>query len=370
LEGVLARELGEMGASRVKPLKRAVSFSGDKELMYRVNYCSRCSISVLKTVAEFRISSKDDLYKKGLEIRWSEIMDPGSRFSVSPVINSRLFTHSGYPALVLKDAVADYFRGSRGARPTVDTASPDILINLHVSNDLASVSIDSSVVPLFKRGYRVLQGEAPLNEVLAAGILLLAGWDGSSTLNDPMCGSGTILAEAGLIANRIPPGRTRSFFGFERWKDYDKNLFLRVKRESDGSITRSTVKITGSDISPRAADQARANIDKAGLTGIVDVRVADFRDLKSVDNHGYVVMNPPYGERIKPDDTAKLYDMIGTVLKHNFAGDRVWIFTSGKEHLDKVGLRPTTKIALYNGSIECILAGYDIYEGTKKKRRD
>jgi putative N6-adenine-specific DNA methylase len=368
LENVLAVELEGMGATRVKTLNRAVSFSGSMELLYRTNYCLRTALSILVPVADFMIRSKEDLYKKASEIDWSVIMNPESTFSVVPVVNSGLFEHSGYPGLILKDAVADYFRNKTGKRPSVDTSDPDILINLHISNESVTVSIDSSVIPLYKRGYRAEQGIAPLNEVLAAGILMLSGWDASATLTDPMCGSGTLLIEAGLIANRIPPGKFRSVFGFTKWKDYDESLFLKVKQECENQMIESPVKIFGSDISEQAVRQSDANISKAGLTDRIILKVSDFKELRSIDNKGFIVMNPPYGQRLKPDEIDKLYSMIGTTLKHNFAGDKAWIITSGKEYLKNIGLKPKSKYILFNGALECILAGYEMYEGTKKHR--
>jgi putative N6-adenine-specific DNA methylase len=218
LENLLAEELGTLGAADIKTANRAVLFSGNKELLYRVNYCSRIALSVLVIVDNFRIRTKEDLYSKASAIEWSDLMDADTSFSVMPVVNSSLFTHSGYPGLIVKDSVADYFRKKKGRRPSVNGENPDLLINLHISNDNVTISLDSSQVPLYKRGYRKEQGTAPLNEVLAAGILMLSGWDKTSPLFDPMCGSGTILVEAGLIANNIPPGKFRNFFGFTRWK--------------------------------------------------------------------------------------------------------------------------------------------------------
>jgi putative N6-adenine-specific DNA methylase len=368
LENVLAGELEAMGALQVKPLNRAVSFNGSSDLLYRSNYCLRTALSILVPVADFTIRSKDDLYRKASEIDWAGIMDSESTFSVMPVVNSPLFTHSGYPGLVLKDTVADYFRGKTGKRPSVNTSDPDILINLHISNEKVTISLDSSVVPLYKRGYRAEQGMAPLNEVLAAGILMLSGWDPSASLIDPMCGSGTLLIEAGMIANRIPPGKFRGFFGFTKWKSFDESAFLKVKRECDSSIIESSALICGSDISEMAVKQSAANISKAGLTDRITLKVSDFSDLKSIDNKGYLVMNPPYGERLIPEDIDRLYSMIGTTLKHNFSGDKAWIITSGKEYLKNIGLKPGKKYTLFNGALECILAGYDLYEGTKKHR--
>jgi putative N6-adenine-specific DNA methylase len=366
LENVLAGELEELGASDIQPANRAVLFSGSKELLYKVNYCSRSVLSILVPLSGFRIRSKEDLYKKASEVEWSEIMDHNSSFSVAPVVRSELFTHSGYPALIVKDAIADYFRKETGKRPSVNTSDSDVVINLHISNDHVDISLDSSVIPLYKRGYRAEQGLAPLNEVLAAGMLMLAGWDGTLPLQDPMCGSGTLLIEAQLIASRIPPGKFRPSFGFTRWKDFDQTLFNKVKKESEAQIIKSGTLVTGSDISEIAVKQAEANIRKAGLEGMISIGLSDFKDVGRAADNGYLVLNPPYGERLKPAEIESLYSMIGSTLKHHFAGNKAWIITSGKEYLNNIGLKPKKKYTLFNGALECVFAGYELYEGTKK----
>ncbi|MCX6325290.1 MAG: THUMP domain-containing protein [Bacteroidia bacterium] len=370
LEKVLAEELISLGASEVQAVNRAVLFNGDKELLYRVNYCARTALSVLMPVADFRIRSKDDLYNGGAKVEWERFMDADNTFSIVPVINSPHFVHTGYAGLILKDAIADYFRKRTGRRPSVDTSDPGILINLHISNDLVTISIDSSVVPLFKRGYRQVQTAAPLNEVLAAGILLLSGWKASATLTDPMCGSGTIPIEAGLMACKIPPGKFRQFFGFQRWKDFDKELFENIKRESDSQIVSSPVKIFGSDISDQAIKQTEANVSRSGLSDVVSLEVSDFKNFNTVDKQGFVFLNPPYGQRLQPDEIDGLYGMIGTTLKHNFPGTTAWLITSNKESLKNVGLKPKEKHILFNGALECILLKYEMYQGTKKPEKD
>lgn len=369
LEKVLAEEIIAMGASDVQAVNRAVMFSGDKDLLYRVNYCSRTALSVLMPVSDFRIRSKDDLYKNGSKIDWDRYMDADDTFSIVPVVNSPHFGHTGYAGLILKDAIADYFRNKTGRRPSVDTSDPIILINLHISNDQVTISIDSSVVPLFKRGYRQEQAVAPLNEVLAAGILMLSGWNASSSLTDPMCGSGTIPIEAALIACKIPPGKFRKYFGFQRWKDFDEELFEKVKMEADGYIRHSPVKIMGSDISEQAIQQAKNNLSRAELNDDVFLQQVDFKTLKTTDDQGHIFLNPPYGQRLQPDEIDELYGMIGTTLKHNFPGTIAWLITSNKESLKKVGLKPREKYTLFNGALECTLLKYEMYQGTRKPER-
>ncbi len=367
LEKVLSDELISLGASDVKSVNRAVLFNGDKSLLYRVNYCSRTALSVLMHIADFRIRSKDDLYSGGAKIEWDRYLGIDDTFSIVPVVNSQQFDHSGYAGLLLKDAIADYFRKKLGRRPSVDTHDPGILINLHIRNDLVTISLDSSVIPLFKRGYRLEQTSAPLNEVLAAGILKISGWKASSTLIDPMCGSGTIPIEAGLIASNIPPGKFRHFFGFQRWKDFDGSLFEKIKAECDSLILPSPVKIFGSDISEMAIQLSKANVSRAGLGDVINIEKADFVNLKAVDENGYLFLNPPYGERLQPGETDDLYSMIGTTLKHNFPGTTAWLITSNKESLKYIGLKPKEKQTLFNGALECTLLKYEMYHGTKKR---
>jgi putative N6-adenine-specific DNA methylase len=369
LEKVLSEELIGLGAGNVQTANRAILFEGDKSLLYKVNYSVRTALSVLMPVADFRIRSKEDLYKGGSKIEWDRFMDTDDTFSIVPVINSPHFGHTGYAGLIIKDAIADYFRNKTGRRPSVDTTNPRVLINLHISNDNVTISLDSSVVPLYKRGYRQEQTVAPLNEVLAAGILLLSGWNVSSTLTDPMCGSGTIPIEAGLIASKIPPGKFRQFFGFQKWKDFDEDLFEKIKLECNSQIGFSPVKIFGSDISEEALKFANANVARAGLSDVITLEKSDFKDLKSIDEHGYVFLNPPYGQRIQPEEIDLLYGMIGTTLKHNFPGTTAWLITSNKESLKHIGLKPKEKHTLFNGALECILLKYEMYTGTKKLRK-
>ena len=369
LEKVLSEELIGLGAGDVQTANRAVLFEGDMSLLYRVNYAARTALSVLLVIADFRIRSKDDLYKGGLKINWDRYMDPDDTFSIVPVINSPHFGHTGYPGLILKDSVADYFRNKTGRRPSVDNSNPRVLINLHISNDTVTISLDSSVVPLFKRGYRQDQSVAPLNEVLAAGMILISGWKVSATLTDPMCGSGTIPIEAGLIACRIPPGKFRQFYGFERWRDFDEDLFEKIKYDCNSLIIPSAVKIFGSDISEQTIQVAKANVARTGLNDVIFIETSDFKDLRSTDDKGYVFLNPPYGQRIQPEEIDNLYSMIGTTLKHNFPGNTAWLITSNKESLKHIGLKPKEKHILFNGALECVLLKYEMYQGTKKQGR-
>jgi putative N6-adenine-specific DNA methylase len=368
LEKTLADELVGLGAKDVQQVNRAVIFEGDTSLLYKVNYCARSAMSVLMQVSEFRIRSADDLFKSSLKVNWTDYMDQDQTFSIVPVVSSPMFSHTGYPGLILKDSIADWFRQSTGKRPSVDTKDPDIVLNLHISNDQVTISLDSSVIPLYKRGYRKEQGSAPINEVLAAGIVLISGWDAATTFLDPMCGSGTIPIEAAMIASHISPGRYRKSYGFQKWKNYDKDQFAKVKIESEAKAVVPAIKIYGSDISDHAVSIAEDNVKSAGLSDIVSIRKDDFKDVKGTDNEGIIIMNPPYGERIKTTDAGDLYGMIGSSLKHNFPGYTAWIITSDKESLKQVALKPAMKITLFNGALECVLAKYEMYQGSKKNR--
>lgn len=365
LENVLSEELRNLGAGNVQIANRAVSFDGDMGLLYKINYCARTALSILMPIADFRIRSKDDLYKAGTKIEWDRYLDADDTFSIVPVINSPHFTHTGYAGLILKDSIADTFRNQTGRRPSVDNDNPRLLINLHISNDQVTISLDSSVTPLFKRGYRQEQSVAPLNEVLAAGILLLSGWNVASAFTDPMCGSGTFPIEAALIACKIPPGKFRKFFGFQRWRDFDEDLFQKVMLENNNKIMSSPVKISGSDISQETLQFAKTNVERAGLNDVISLKVSDFKDLQPVEG-GYVFMNPPYGQRIQPEEIDTLYSMIGSTLKHKFSGSTALLISSNKESLKHVGLKPKEKHILFNGALECVLVKYEMYSGTKK----
>jgi putative N6-adenine-specific DNA methylase len=366
LEKVLADEISGLGGKDVVIANRAVIFTGDIAMMYRANYLSRTALSVLMPVKEFKINSADDLYKMCIRIAWDKYMDNNYTISVTSVVESRYFNHSGYAGLRLKDAVADYFRNISGKRPNVDSASPDIMINLHISHDWVTVSLDSSVIPLFKRGYRQDISAAPLNEVLAAGMLLISGWNATSNLIDPMCGSGTIPIEAGLIATNTPAGKYRKFFGFQKWKDYDPSLFSKIVKEGEEGIRNAPVRIFGSDISETSIAQATGNVNFVGLQNCISLDISDFRTLKKEDSEGCIFINPPYGERLMPDETDALYNMIGATLKHNYHGYTAWIISSNKSSLKQIGLKPAEKHILFNGSLECLFLKYLLFQGSRK----
>jgi putative N6-adenine-specific DNA methylase len=366
LEEVLASELTAMGAEKISILNRAVAVEGPKSLLYKINYNSRVALSVLQPVAEFSISNQKDLYNGVVSFDWDHYLDIDKTYAVAAVVNSGHFTHSGYAALVVKDAIADFFRHLTRRRPSVDPKSPDLLVNLHISNEKVTISLDSTVIPLYKRGYRREQSEAPLSEVLAAGIIMLTGWKADTALVDGMCGSGTIPAEAGLIACNIAPGKFRKSFGFMRWKDYDAALFRSVKFDAEKKERKSPVKIYAADISSDAVRMANINITEARLSDTVEVSVRDFLQNPAPVPEGTLIINPPYGHRIGGEEMGKFYGDIGTVLKHNYNGYTAWILSGDKESFKSVALKPFRKFDLLNGDIECRLQGYELYQGSRK----
>ncbi len=368
LEGVLMEELRGLGAETVQPLKRGVRFYGNKELLYRSNYHLHTALRVLKPIYICTVRNERELYQKTKAIEWKKYLSSDHSLRIDAVVFSSLFRHSGFVALKVKDAVADYFRDRTGRRPDVDSREPDLLIHVHISNQTCTVSLDSSGTSLHKRGYRSDRHKAPLNEVLAAGMLQLSGWKPALNLLDPMCGSGTILIEAGLIANGIPPGSFRKSFAFQHWLDYDPGLFDKVKKRS-GIKPVKNGSIVGSDQSGVYASMAAKNVEHAGLNGKIDIRRASFEKLEPPWKEGMIIMNPPYGERMETGEINRLYQNMGDVLKRNFAGYTTWILSSNREALKHVGLRTAKKITLFNGPIEVKFQKYELYRGSKKKSR-
>ena len=368
LEQVLAEELKGLGASGIAVLNRAVAFEGSKLLLYTVNYCSRLALSVLMPVSSFAISGQKDLYNGAVAIEWDRYLDPGKTIAVTAVVNSPHFPHSGYAALLVKDAIADFFRRLTLRRPSVDAKDPDLLVNVHISNNRVTISIDSTVVPLYRRGYRRRMSEAPLSEVLAAGLIALSGWKPGTPLTDGMCGSGTIVTEAGLISCNIAPGRMRKNFGFMRWKDYDAALFRSVRFDAEKRERKSPSAIFGSDISAEACAIARANVRAAGLEDTVEISGRDFFESPPPAENGMLIINPPYGRRLGTPDMDEFYGRIGSVLKHRYEGYTAWILSGDMDSLRKVALKPFRKFDLLNGDIECRFQGYELYGGTRKHK--
>lgn len=368
LEDVLAEELAHLGAEEVEIGRRMVSFKGDKRLMYKANISLRTALKILVPIYEFDAEDTDLLYASLVRFDWKSIMDTQSTFAVDTVAYSHIFTHTQFITYKTKDAIVDYFSAQdpEGKRPSVRVSNPDLVIHVHIAEKHVTLSLDSSGESLHKRGYRVGQGKAPINEVLAAGILLKAGWKGETDFLDPFAGSGTFLIEAALIARNIPPGIFRERYAFEKWKNFDEELYKEVFE--DASEERPfDHKIWGSDISFEAVSTAKANINRAGLQHDIEIRKANFKDVTPPSKPCLVVMNPPYGERINQFDTEKLYEMIGSTLKKQFSGCTAWVIADKKEHFVAIALKQTTREMLYNGAIECELRSYDLFEGKHKE---
>ncbi|GAB6123979.1 THUMP domain-containing protein [Dysgonomonas termitidis] len=372
LEDVLAEELTGLGANNLEIGKRMVSFDGDLAMLYKANIHCRTALRILRPVFEFKAKNTDEIYKRVKAMNWYEHLTEDSTFAIDAITFSDYFTHSKFVAYRVKDAIADYFMQKTGKRPSVDTKNPDLLINFHVAHDKCTLSFDSSGESLHKRGYRVAQTEAPLNEVLAAGMILKTGWRGESDFVDPMCGSGTLLIEAAMIAMNVPPGIYRQNFAFEKWKNFNAGLFETIYNDDSGE-REFNHRIYGSDISPEAIDIAAQNIKSAGLERRIDLEVKPFEKyIQAPAEKGILITNPPYGERIKPEDLSGLYEMIGERFKHVFMGYSAWVLSYKKECFDKIGLKPSKKIQLVNGSLQCEFRRYDIFAGKKydSKRKD
>jgi Predicted N6-adenine-specific DNA methylase len=366
LEPALAEELRNLGANYVHELNRAVSCQGDKALLYKINYCARTALKVLKPFTSFRARNEKQLYDKVQEIKWFDYLTTDQTFAIDAVVNGRFFTHSQYASLKMKDAIVDQFREVYGKRPNVNTLNPDLRINLHISEDKITISFDSSGESLHKRGYRKMVDKAPMNEVLAAGLIQLSGWKANCNFIDCMCGSGTLPIEAAMFAMNIPAGYYRSSFGFMKWADFDKDLWLKVKQEADDQIKEFDHEIWASDRSPKAVAIAKGNITNAHLQHDIHLQKRSMESFTPPEGGGIVIINPPYGDRLEEDDIDAVYKSIGDTLKHNFAGFQVWLITDDAFALKQIGLKPSKKIPVFNGPLECRFVRFDIFDGSYK----
>ena len=368
LEPVLAQELTQLGANNVQTGRRMVSFTGDKEMLYRANFQLHTAIRILKPIAHFKARSAEDMYDEVKKIDWSQYIEKGKTFSVDSVVYSEEFRNSRFVTYKVKDAIVDQFREKTGTRPNISVSNPDIRLNIHIAEDDATLSLDSSGESLHRRGYRQESVEAPLNEVLAAGMILMSGWKGNTDFIDPMCGSGTLLIEAALIARNISPGVFRKEFAFEKWPDFDQELFDSIYND-DSQEKEFTRHIYGYDVDMKAVNTARLNVKAAGLSQIVTVEQQDFKDFKKPAEKSIIITNPPYGERISTSNLLGTYKMIGERLKHEFGGNEAWVLSYREECFDQIGLKPSIKIPLYNGSLECEFRKYSLFEGKMKEFR-
>ncbi|MDO5036154.1 MAG: THUMP domain-containing protein [Porphyromonas sp.] len=368
LEDILQKELEELGAKEIIPGRRMVAFKGDLELLYKANIHLRTALRILVPIAQFEAKNADEIYQYLYDnIAWTKYLNSRSTFAFDTVVYSEDFTHSKFVAYRAKDAVSDYFTDHGDKRPNVSVSDPDVLFHIHISENTVTLALDSSGESLHKRGYRVSQNEAPISEVLAAGILLRSGWSGESAFLDPMCGSGTFLIEAALIALHIPPGIYRSQYAFERWYNFDADLLSEVLEDWDEVPCEH--KIYGSDSNPKSIAIARANIKTAGLQNYIDLSVKAIEEYSRENRpaeSGMIMMNPPYGDRMKPDDLEQLYSNIGSTLKHGFPGWKAWIITGSiTEGFDAIGLKHFHREKLFNGALETELRAFDLFEGKR-----
>jgi putative N6-adenine-specific DNA methylase len=368
-EELLEEELIAMGARNIKKATRAVLFEGDIELMYRVNLWSRVALRVLKPIGSFPAADEQELYEGIKKIEWNKYMEPDETLAVDSVVNKSKLTHSLYVSQKTKDGIVDQFRNRMGQRPNVDLRKPTLRVHVHLSEDVASISLDSSGESLHKRGYRQQQGDAPLNEALAAGLVLTSKWDANSPLVDLMCGSATILIEAGLLARNIAPGIFRTEFGFERWKDFDEELWNNLRTEAIAGQKESlSFRITGIERDHAVIDAARENIRVAGLTNDIDLHCMSFQGYIPEVLPSTIITNPPYGLRITTEDLFQMYTDLGASFKKVFPGVTAWVFTANREASHKIGLKPSRKIPLFNGAIECRFMKFEMYSGTRKHK--
>ncbi|HMC97392.1 MAG TPA: THUMP domain-containing protein [Flavobacteriales bacterium] len=375
LEEVLRVELVQLGAREVQRHNRAVSFRGDLGTMYKANLCLRTALRILVPIETFSARSNEELYLGIKGMPWEEYMDVDDTLSIIVTLNTPFFTHSQFTAQKAKDAIADRFRERTGKRPSVDREQPTVRIHLHIAQENCMVSLDSTGGSLHQRGYRDQTNLAPINEVLAAGMVLLTGWDKESPLVDPMCGSGTILIEAALIAANIPPGYYRQGFGFQRWRDFDEELWNTIYTGAIGRINSKKPVILGGEISPNVARKAIANIHEAKLEDTITIKNCAFADLEPPAIVGHrpigkpiLIMNPPYGERMdKDEDINALYKSIGDTLKKRWAGYDAWIITSNLAAAKHIKLTPRPKIQLFNGALDCRFMRYELYSGSRRR---
>lgn len=369
LEPILAKELEILGATDIQQLNRAVSFNATQKTMYKANYLCRTALHILKPIKEFDITNQDDLYDEVVKIAWEKLFSVDCYITIDTVCFDSVYTHSRFASQRVKDGVVDRFRRLFNQRPSVDNAEPDIRIDLYMKDNHCILSMDSSGASLHRRGYRQNTAQAPMNEVLAAGIIGLSAWDASTTFYDPMCGSGTLLMEAAMIASNLPAAYYRQGFAFQHWNDYDANLWREIKEDAAKNIHDPECEIYGSDISARNISIAELNIRHAKLHKDIELRQGDFFSLDSPDSEGgFIICNPPYGERIQLEDIMNFYKQIGDTLKQKYKNYEAWFISSDIDALKNVGLRASRRIEVFNGPLECKLYRFELYEGSKKQK--
>ena len=359
-EELLAEEVKELGGEKVEKITRGVKCEGNPAFLYRANLALRTAMKIMVPIHTFHAKNEKQLYDGMMAFDWSHFMDVDQTFAIDTVVFSELFTHSKFVGYKSKDAIVDQFRNKYRRRPSIDTDNPDVQLNVHCANDFFTISMDSSGASLNQRGYREVGHRAPMNEVLAAGMLKLSGWDKKQPLVDPMCGSGTILVEAAMMAMNMGPNLKRKEFGFRTWPEYSPILFNNVLSEERSKIRKPQMDLTGIDQDEKAVQLARKSLGSIGLRREVRIKSMDFRDFKPIDDHGFIVTNPPYGERIG-DDILDFYQSMGDAFKNNFKGYDAWLISSNKKALRQIGLKDSERITLFNGKLECDFSHYKLY---------
>ena len=365
LEQILAEEIKKLGGKNVEIKNRAVTCEGDLGFLYKLNYSCRTAVKIIIPIMEFKAYNESKYYDKLFKFEWDEFLDKNQTFAIDATVNSERFHHSQFMTLKMKDAIVDYFQDKHKMRPSVNKDNPDIKFHLHIDRELVTISIDSSGDPLFKRGYRKEQTIAPINEVLASGMLQLAGWDGKGNFLDPMCGSGTLLIEAAMIAMDLPAQTFRRYFGFQNWKNYDSELFKTIKEVRLNRVREFTGKIVGYDIDSEALDIAHINIEAAEMDDVITLRNKDFFESEKDLFPLLMVFNPPYDERISINDD-DFYKKIGDTFKQNYPNTLAWLISADLDAPKKIGLRPSRRIKLFNGKLETRFLQYEMYDGSKK----
>lgn len=367
LEQVLAEELQELGFENPELLNRAVQIKGSWKDAYYLNLHARCAISVLVEIAQFKIRKEDDLYKECSKIDWTSYFSIDKTFAIKGAVFSDFFKHSQFPFLLVKDAIADSFREKHGERPDVNVKTPQVVFDLYINRNIVTISMNTSGAPLFQRGYRQAVGTAPLNEVVAAGLIRMSGWDKKSTFVDPFCGSGTILVEAALMAAGIPPMIERQHFAFKNFANYDAECWEQIQAEATKRVSSLPCEIIGSDVNAEMVTKARRNLRGLPVGRFVKTSVNSFTDVKQPEGPGVMISNPPYGERMG-EEIEEMYAMLGDWMKAEMKGFECWMLSSNMEALKHVGLRPDKRVKVYNGDLECSFRKFSIYEGSKKAK--
>jgi len=358
-----------LGAQKIQIGRRNVSFYGDKGFMYKANLSLRTALKILKPISEFHFSDINSFYDKIYKIKWESLLGVDSTFIInSSVFHSKIFNNSKFTSLKAKDAIVDRFRNKFAKRPNIDAKNPDLKIDIHINKNTCTISLDSSGESLHKRGYKKYNSFAPLNEVLAAGLILLSGWRGKIDFLDPMCGCGTILIEAGMIAGNIPPNLNRLSFAFEKWNDWDQELFNIIEESLIKKINKINCNISGYDISNVMIRKCKKNIEESDIDFKINVETRDFFKSKKYNKERLqIIVNPPYDKRI-PTDFKSFYSEIGNTLKRNYDNTSSWIFTANMDAIKCIGLRTSKRIKLFNSSLESRFLNYQIYSGSKKEK--